>query len=617
MKIAVIGGNLLGCATVLNLALVQESDRREGHSDVNFSVTLYERTDRLGGNSFKTHVVDEDLHVEVGTYRTIAPIPGTYLDNLILAAKGQDGTAPIFRYIDDATTKYRQRGRSNVLKTKSLWASGTHGRVVRTFGVYDAQSDDYWLDHGGFPILNLMHRVLNHGIWRSVAFGFMLSACKKLSSTRGQLPRAIALVNVLLCLFLFIRSPRGVIAFWQRNLAFWYTTLGMMLTYGVTAPIIRGSAVGVIRTFSEANKTNAGTLCTTPVTLASRLGIKEHVQSTGRQFVNMFNLNMNFARKLVEPSVRLMNDGKGLDEISSLGVQFALIDGDHVNSDAESRLRTIVPNNASLCGAIIDTAKGRMSVDVRYDCKVTCIRFDDGFDKYVVTAADGSTDVFDGVVLAVSSCGSQADELLIVSGDGNDVTDMVKCGSGEDRDKEKTEIGESVQSSTRRDAWSHIAVVTGEIRAGYFRYSCESEVPDCLMVANSGTISMVERMRETTKDGRGVYVVRCGADLNENGMFERMFIKGSELVYFERLASAAYDTRAFKEGEDIDQVAPPIILGRRFVYAAAIERMGKHAELDAASAVNAASLFSKVVKWSVVTDDDDDDNGGTDIGDEQ
>lgn len=613
MKIAVIGGNFLGCATVLNLALVQESDRRKGHSDVNFAVTLYERADRLGGNSFKTHVVDEDLHVEVGTYRTIAPIPGTYLDDLILAAKGQDGTVPLFRYIDDAATTYRQRGRSNALKTKSLWASGTHGRIVRTFGIYDAQGDDYWLDHGGFPILNLIHRVLNHGIWRSVAFGLMLSAYKRLASTRGQLPRAMALVNVFLCLFLFIRSPRDVVASWQRKLAFWYTTLGMMLTYGVTVPIIRGSAVGAIRTFSGANKTKAGTICTTPATLASRLGIKEQVQTTGRLFVNMFNLDMNFARKLVEPSVRLLNNGKGLDEVSSLGVQFALIDGDQVNSDAESRLRTVVPNNASLCSAVINTAKGRMSVDVRYGCEVTCVRFDDAFDKYVVTVADGSTEVFDGVVLAVSSCGSQSNELVIVSGDGSDVTDMVKCESVEDRDEEKTENEESLQSSTQRDAWSHIAVVTGEMRAGYFRYSCESEVPDCLMVTNSPTISMVERVRETTRDRPGVYVVRCGADFKENAIFEKVFVEGSELVYFQRLASAAYDTRAFKEDEDIDQVAPPIILGRRFVYAAAIERMGKCAELDAASAVNAASLFSKVVKWSVVTDD----GGGTDAEDEQ
>lgn len=606
MKIAVIGGNLLGCATVLNLALVEENDHQQGHSDVKFSVTLFEQTDRLGGNSFKSHVVDGDLHVEVGTYRTISPISGTHLNDLILAANGQSGKIPILsRYLGSTVSRHKGgRQRANEIRTKSAWTSGTCGRVVRTFGIYDSQGDEYWMGHGGFPILNLVHRILNHSIWRSVAFGLTLSAYKALGRTRGHWQRALAVVNVLLFLFVFVQSPRVVVASWQRQLAFWYTTLGMMVTFGITAPIIRGSVLGVIRMLKEANESNVGTVCTTTETLMSRLGLKEHVRSTGREFINMFKLNKEFARKLVEPYVRLSNNGRGLDEISSLGVHLALIDGDHVNSDAESRLRTVVPNNASLCDVLIARAKDRMSTDVRLRSAVTRIQFDETVDKYTVTVADGSTEAFDGIVLAASGCSSQSNELEIISENGSDLSDMLRCArfsnEGDDEEEEVPGRVERSESSNADDPWSHIAIVKGNVWAGYFRYSCESEVPDCVLVTNSATVSMIERVRETTAERMGVYVVRCSSDFKENeGTFEEMFVEGSEIVHFERVASVSYDTRAFREGESVDEVGPSMILGRRFVYAAAIERMGKHAELDAISAGNAASLFSKKVRWSV------------------
>lgn len=101
-----------------------------------------------------------------------------------------------------------------------LWHYGTHGRVVGTFGDYDALADDDWLPHAGFPILDRLQRVLNHGVWHIVAFGFLLSAYRKLLARTGHRAGVAAPVNLLTFTFMTICSPRSVIESWQRQITF-------------------------------------------------------------------------------------------------------------------------------------------------------------------------------------------------------------------------------------------------------------------------------------------------------------------------------------------------------------------------------------------------------------
>lgn len=611
MRVAVIGANLLGCATVLDLALVEEHDHRKGHTQTNFSVTLFERTHRLGGNSLKSHVVDDDLHVEVGTYRTIPFVPGTHLHDLIIVANAQHGTIPFLsKRIRVPGTNIRRRGTPDAVRSVSMWNEGSSSRLVRTFGLYDAHHDLYWLNHSGFLLLDILHRIFNNAIWRSVAFALTISAVRTLQSTSGHWPRAIALANVLVFATIFLLSPRNIVASWQRQYSFWRTTLSLLWTYGVTPAIARGSALGFSRHLIDANSKNAASISSSLNILIQRLGFKEHLRATAADFVQMFKLNHLYAERFIEPVVTLDNQVSSLEHLSSLALHFAMMETDCVNSDSSTRLKTVIPDNASLCNAFVNAAKETMPVTIRTSCEITRVEFDQDSKTYRLTNSTGLTEEFDGVILAASPCETDSNPLIKVS-DTHAGLDELLCRKQtvmrQTHDADTTDVTDG-----RGDhPCSHIAVVVGQLRPSFFRYSHERDVPDLVTVLNDPSVAMVERVRETNSKHMGVYVVRCDADFKEeNGVFHDMFEPDARVDYFDKMSCPSYNVGACQEEEVADDVLPPVVIGPRFLYAAAVERLAKHPEMDAIGAANVASLFSNVVLWSDGNEEDDTDGDG-------
>lgn len=612
MKIAIIGGNLLGCATAVHLALVEEHDRqRTPESAQSFHITIFERSDRLGGNSLKSVRVDDGLRVEVGTYRTLSLFPGTHLSQLIDIANDNHGVLSILhrRIFTPGPTTVR-RGRPNMVPVCSLWNSGTHQRVVRSFAVWDWRTDIYNLRHQGWQLLDLAHRVFKYSIWRTLALLAFVSAYRNLSNTRGAMNRGVALIQVILMLLVMLIGPGKVIERWQQQCSFWGTTLPLLWTYGVTPAVSRGSSIGFVNMLSEISTKKTATLSPSVGRLVEQCGLDNYLRGTGDDFARIFKFNSNYVDRFIAPVAAIHNEGRSLSDISSLATHFALLNGDHSNSDASKKLSTLLPHNAALCAALIVAARTTNSVDVRSNTGVTRICQNDESIDYQLTLSNDSIEKFDGIVL----CATARDGELTIETDNDQPlhellgyqrdSEAAKRFAEQDAAYRSNNSVESSMSPIGPSACSHLAVIIGRLNASFFHFSEEKGVPDLVQISHAPGVASVERIRESTTQRDGVYSVLCGEDFVDSDVFKEMFRDGATVKYFEPIAKRVYSNSALPEGHRVDDCAPPIVLGPRFVYAAALECLAKHPEIDAMAAANAASLFSTVARWSTEVDAD-------------
>lgn len=607
MKIAVIGGNLLGCATTLDLSLVQEHDERVFQSSPSFSVTLFERSFSLGGHGFKSVPIDESLRVEVGRYRTLPVPPGTYLSDLLSTANDGRGTVSLFGKtfaVPGATAS--RRGRLGAAKTERPWTEGSYGRVVRTFAAWDWKADAYHLQHSGWPLLDVLYRLLDNGIWRSVVLAGLLWSARRLFETNGMLTRGLMLAQCIALFALFVFSPKRCVAAWQRNYTFWGSTLPMLVKYGITPAISRGSTIGFVKLLNDLNAKNVATCSVSAGSLVARAGLEPYVRGSGEDYARIFKYNREFVQRFIAPVVGCEYAGAKLSKISSLASHFAMLDGDFSNSDVAERFQQVRPDNATLCTALVDAAKVTMPVDVKLDCAVTQILFDEERRTYKVIYGSGESGMFDGVAL----CASPKDgELIIDTPLGTSISELL----GYDKDAEAAEghaaqeaeyiasqgdEGEEDEEATVSPAaCSHVAVIVGKANPAFFRFNMEKRIPDLVQMTYAPGVSRFERIREASGEQPGVYTVLCGADFQSAGIFAEMFEEGAGLKHYEAIPKSVYTHNPLPADKDVDECMPYVVLGNRFIYAAATDKLAKHPEMDAISAVNAASLFSKAVQW--------------------
>lgn len=616
-KIAVIGGNLLGCATTLDLALVEEHDRRVfANSAETFSITLFERANRLGGNGFKSVRIDDDLCVEVGSYRTL-PLPsGTYLTDLVNAANDGLGTLSIGpRRIAVPGANYARRGKSDAAKVVQPWEKGTYRRVVRSFAAWDWEHDAYHMIHEGWFSLDLLCRVLDHAIWRNVALAGVLWSITKLNKTSGTRQRSLMLAQVIVLILVFIFSPRRVVSMWQKNYTFWGTTFSMLWKHGMTPGVARGSTLGFVKHLSDMNTKNVATCAISIGSLMNRTALESYLRGSGEDYVRLFKYNRNYVRQYMSPVVGWHYAGAKLSEINSLASHLTMLDADFSNSDVATRFSTIAPDNATLCTALLDAAKASMTVNTMLETPVTRIVFDEQTKRYKVLYGNGESDLFDGIVLCASP---KEGELDIDIPLGTQMSDLL----GYDRDtlaaeryaaqeaeylaSQRTVVENDDEVPVAPSACSHFAVVVGKAKPQFFRLTSEKRIPDLVQMTFAPGVSRFERIREVTAESPGVYTVLCGSQFESEGLFAEMFEEGAELKYFEEVPKSMYNHSPVPRNKATDECFPYIVLGNMFIYAAATDKLAKHPEMDAISAVNAASLFSSAVQWTETDENEKD-----------
>lgn len=609
MRIAVIGGSLLGCATALDLALIQEYDEGKASDRTQkFELTLFEKADRLGGNDFKSVKLDDGVHVEVGRYRTLPLTRGSFLHDLVDAANDGLGTFSLFgkRYAIPGATVSR-RGRVNAAEVTRPWSRGTYKRLVRTFALWDWKDDVYQMKHSGWSALDLLYRILDNNIWTTIALAGFVYSVDILLRSSGRLQRALVLGQCVTMLVIVLLSPKKVVEHWQNHFSFWSTTVPLLINYGITPAISRGSAIGFLRQVSEANTRNAATCAISVGSLMKKTGLEEYVRGSADDYVRKFKYQSSFVARYMEPMMAWTYEGSRMTELNSLVSQYAMLDGDFSNTDAGERLSHISPNNAVLCDALVEAAQSTLELTVKLNSAVTAIVYNDEKEVYEVTYGNNEKAEFEGIAL----CASPMDgDMVIETPVGTSVAELL----GYNRDREAKEIyeeqemqyraeSEGVQEEAREAALlpaacTHVAVVVGRAKASFFRVRSEKEIADLVHVTNAPNFARFERIQESSLESGGAYSIVCGRDFESSGLFSEMFEEGAEIKHFEAVAKNKYSYGAIPLTKAIDECVPRMVLGSRFIYVAATRKLALHPELDAMSAVNGASLFSRAVQWT-------------------
>lgn len=588
MRIAVIGGGLLGCATAADIAIVEEVDKNRGRSTEKHNVTMFCKEAELGGEDFRSVRVD-NVYVETGRYRTLPKVLGSYLSDLVELANGDVNTISILgrRFRVPCGTRVR-RGKVGAAPIEQLFAKGSYGRMIRSAVVWDFANDKYAPVHKGWSLLDILQRVLKNEIWRAVAVGGFLWTLRRLDATEGMLRRGIALISVFLMLVLVVVSPAGVVGLWQRTYSFWGTTIPQLITHGMTAGIARGGTEGFVKAMSENNTKNRATCAPSLGALLLRTGLGAYVRGSGEDYTGKFKYNASYVERYIAPHVDCEYAPAEFNSVNSLACQLAMYDADYSNSDAHTRICRVSPSNLAVCGALLDAARSTTPVEVCVSTTIKHIAYDESKCEYTLKTSTGAEHKFDGVVLA--ECPAPGELEL----------DSV------DDELFNYDVDVDVDVEQQSNNASHIAVVKGAASTSFFKYADEKFIPDVITVLGCEHFARVERVREQ------LYVVHCAADFVRDGVVAQMFEESHKVLTFERRAVRRYSASPVSLDKKLDDALPPFVLGNRFIYAAAIHAVASHPELDAMAAANAASLFSNAVSWETADNDPEEDEDDSD-----
>lgn len=588
MRVAVIGGNLLGCATVANLALVSELDAAAGRES-DYDVTLFASESSLGAPDFRSVEVD-GLRVETGRCLTLPLPPNTFLSDLVALARGTAGHFTILgRHLKIPGDNRVARGNPRSCSVAHPWGSGTGNQVVRSSALLDGEADRYVSRHAGFRALDVLHKVLRHPIWRALAWAALAWAAGRVRGAEGPLARGRALAAAVFIFGLALLSPAGVAALVQRFCAFWSGALALVLAHGLPAAIWRGSMEGFFKGLKEANARNRATVAPSIGTLLGRTGLAELAASSISNYITRFQYEPPFVTALLAPGVADAYPSQPREGVNALAMFFALTGEDTSNSDIVARREALSPDNAALCPALVEAARVTTPVDVRLETKVASIKLAAGDGtRYIVSPVGGRPEEFDAVILCESPDPSS---FAVHTAHGGDVAAVLKYA-----DPTPAAYGPA----------THLVVVRGVARASFFQFASEADVPDRVQ-ASGARFAVFERLRAPARDADGVYRVICGDGLESSGLLAEMFEAGAEVVFCERRAETPYQIGPLGgPGKDVDDEAPPVVLGTRFLYAAAGRRVAVHPEMDAMCARNAASLLARLVNWEAPDADDAD-----------
>lgn len=578
MRIAVLGGGLLGCATTADIALVQEIDVRKGRSEDGHTVTLFCSEGELGGEDFRSLRIDGTV-VEIGRYRTLPHITGTYLSDLLSLANGENGFVNVLgrmvRIPGDSRTRRGTRGAATLLKPFEV---GSYGRLIRSSAPWDFAIDSYGAVHKGWPLLDVLHRILNNEMWRALAVAGLMWSFRRCLEQQTFAKRGAALVIVVIMLGIVVFGPSRVVGSWQRIYSFWGSTLPMLIMHGLTAGISRGSVIGFVNALKENNARNRATCAPSLGVLLQRTGLHMYLRGSGADFTEKFKFDPLFVERYIAPISEGEYPSARFTEVNSLACHFSLLGADYSNSDASSRIATVTPTNSKLCDELLETARATTPVDVRYRAHVSKIAYDDDDCTYTLSLSDGTTHLCDAVVLA--ECPTLG-TLTIDSPRGDELRELL-CYDAPRK---------------RRGPATHLAVVVGAASAPFFRFVNERHIPDIVSVTGAEHFARVERVREVSDDASGIYLVYCSAEFESSGTFTEMFESGARIERFEERALDTYTAKPIESDKTLEDVLPPLVLGSKFIYAAASYAVARHPEMDAMAALNAASLFSTSVNW--------------------
>jgi len=577
MKVAIVGGNLTGCATAhylqatdKELLSAYEARARASSNSSGIlppppekhEVTIFDKRSKLGGHKFVSEVV-EAQDVEVGKF-TCLHSEAAYMEDVLAEKKD--------------------------LERDSYWKSGTGGRTVRSFAVYNWVYGNYSIRHGGFLVLDLLSRILGFGMVRLFFFAVSTYMATVAHGSMRGLPRLIALVRVLILFVVFVVAPRPLLGWINRLLAFVVSTLIGFFSYGMTIAVARGAIKGFVKHFKHMLEYNATSKGITLGHLINRCGLGSYSTHDAEQSFRSFGFYVDYVHHFAESQIccDYADSEQTTRKTSTLAGLLCLQRADVMEGEKMFRIKG---GNARLCVSLAERSRQMLS------STVTGIRHGDregraaGRRRYTVTyripaqTHDVEED-FDAVIIA---CVPDLEELTVEY-------------PGSEPEKDFGLGAPYVRKPSQNNTSRWLAVVAGTLDHRYFNHIFARTVPDLIVATECREWSRLECAGES--DQGKVYTLHCADEpVVGEGIVAKLFTNVRDMRARRRISSK-YTCGPLSDGVNADDV-PAVILSTRLIYAAAIDRIACDPETDLMAARNAASLFSVGVDWK------EDEEGGT------
>lgn len=312
--------------------------------------------------------------------------------------------------------------------------------------------------------------------------------------------------------------------------------------------------------------------------LLSVCGMAKHAKVSASEFFGRHGITPRLLTDALGPALSAASgDTRVQPDISAnaLAAQFALSSYSHLPASLGSTpTRFDAEQTTLLCPALAKAADARLQLETY----VSSVMRASEKGKYVLSSTDGMTlGTFDAVLLAA-------------------VVDPTKFETDSCDEDLRTVLvlpqGEPDLNRQQTNAAAATSLVMGRLRAGFFRAGSAAGVADETAVVGSGHVSAVARV------GNGDEMWRVSGDV---GVQNGSNVGKAVFEEIQKVQSIVRPTRPYELvplREVNGRMAPTLILGTRFLNLAAVDRIANDVSLDVLAARNAGSFFRNgVVSW--------------------
>ena len=549
-----IGGNLLGCASAHYIRRVLDTQREK--NDPDDEIIIFEKEAALGGRKFSTLSFD-GLEVVTGTAAGIdtesCPLFSSALtDANIVPVKALQSSWAFFDWDGDRTVLASTPSRclasaANKLpfqivfhalcalltaKYVALWRAGLTPRTLLT------DHDDVYATFvgGGFVLL--------------IICGFGLIPFRWLSKL------------------------------WNTALQTIFVNLNAKFNYG-SSYYMAGT---VANQFSEhlcAVEENDS--CEGGITVGhilSRCGMAKYAKVGAAELFEKYYVQEQFREDFIAPELTYTyaeSRYRPSHVANALATMLDMSSRLKIPTSLRSRARKLSTNQVkTVCPKLASAARASLQVCA----EVVGIELDDS--KYDLRIRNPQGEYtrsgFDAVIIATTL---DAEKFSL---DG--VVDDVSFEIAQKSIEKESILYDGVASGNllrRNNTARYMSIIRGELDPSYFRKSRASSLAIETIVLNALDCAQIVRLSDN------IWRVLSSQRLDSTSELVIKLFKSTEKIVSWERAQRRYVASPMRDINGAD--VPAFILGKRLIYAAAIDRVANHVEIDCIGARNAASLF--------------------------
>eukprot|EP00178_Gracilaria_changii_P021177 TRINITY_DN63057_c0_g1_i1.p1 TRINITY_DN63057_c0_g1~~TRINITY_DN63057_c0_g1_i1.p1 ORF type:complete len:550 (+),score=63.88 TRINITY_DN63057_c0_g1_i1:389-2038(+) len=542
MRVAVVGGNLLGCAT----AFYTRNTNPKAH------IVIFERRPRLGGNKFSTV-----RNAVVGTAATADIASAPMLSKLLeeaaveLASKPTRTEWALFDWKEDTYKLSRSR---------SLW-------------IRSALSSR-------FTVILMQLFALSVTIYFATSFFSGSSPFFRHHRHTGpyvHYPSILLFINAAVLAFGLIPTTL-VLRFWS----FMFYVLRMRviasITYGGESLSVLSSIISQMKHHLQMiQQHDAASSCVTLGHLLSSCGMAKYAKQSAARYFSQFRLHPAILDEAMYPCLaRPYADSTVTYDMNALAALLGMLAHAPLPSNLRAKPCLLSSQDAeNLCPQLAKSC----SADVQLNTEVVEVeKIASGWELFSEDNGERkSLGSFDAVVLAAVIDPSR----FTVTGLEDNLVESLALTS---------KLGETESHKTQVNVMRYAAVVKGTLNAEYVRMSSEDDLPTTVTVLNSVNCAEIHRVEP------GMWRVITGEEpTRTSNVIRTLFTEVESIVAYD-IPKRPYTCTSLAEPNGAE--APSFILGTRFLNAACIDRIANDINLDCLSAMNAASFFNDdVATW--------------------